>query len=73
MSEEPRLVRVLAAHAWMDSPAKAQGIKVSARALDHDPAWIVVDLEMDESVVGWSLKVNGMDWPPTADSQEDRV
>lgn len=65
-----RNIQVRALASYLDSPARRMGVKIGGRC---DEGWLSVEIEADESVVGWALKFNGRDFPTTDDALRARV
>jgi hypothetical protein len=68
MSE--RMVRVTGSALYLDSPAAAHGVTVWARTAPKGvPApdgWLHVEIEADESIVGYAVELNGRGVPISA-------
>ncbi len=69
-----RKIFVLASSLCLDSPAAANGVKVSARVAPkgaHLPdGWLHVEIEADESIIGYAVTVNGRDLPISQATEE---
>lgn len=57
---ESNKVRVLGGGIYLDSPTHTHGVSVKAK---QDEGWLKIDVEADESIIGWALTFNGRDIP----------